>query len=275
MALLQKAYLGATPLFRDMSWFENDSLTLLQSAGINITTGGTAHTKGSWTPLIASTSNDASYMLIRFDGLQLSATNTATLVDLGTGASGSETVIVADLAVGGSAQSPTAFIPFKLPSGTRLSARAQGAVASRTFRCDPTLYTDGRFSIAPTSVDVTTADVLTSKGLEFTGASGTWNVAFASTSRAYRGVSIVFSMHDSDIAIVNGIIDVGVGAAGSEVAFGTAQIQWLNSEMVRSANPIPTLFGRGSIIPAGSRLSVRHNIAADPEKYGFTLIGIP
>jgi hypothetical protein len=33
------------------------------------------------------------------------------------------------------------------------------------------------------------------------------------------------------------------------------------------------VFGRN--IPSGSRLAVRHAIAANPSNYGFTLIGIP
>jgi hypothetical protein len=274
MALLQKAYLGAVPLFRETAFFEDVPAVLIQAAGINVTTGSTAHTKGSWQQLIASTSADSSSLFLRLDGVGASATNTATLLDIGIGASGSETVIIPDIAVGGAINSLLFEIPFQIPSGTRLAARAQSAATSRAFRCDPFLYDRGDYAVAPTSVDVITTDPATSKGIEFAGSSGTWVEAIASTTRAYRGVTLVPSVHNDDIATIGGTsIDVGVGAAGNEIAFGTGRYDFLNSEVVRSQFAPFSLFGRN--IPAGSRLAVRHNIAANPDKYGFCLIGIP
>jgi hypothetical protein len=276
MALLQKGYLGATPLFRDVAWFQQHRYIAIQTAGVNVTTGGTAHTKGSWFQLIASTSANASHLMLRIDGLGLAATNTAGLLDIGFGASTAETVKIADIAIGGATANINIEIPFQIPSGTRISARAQSAATSRLFRCDPYLYDLGDYSTAPTSVDVITTDPLTSKGIEFDGASGSWTLAIASTTRAYRGVCLVPSVHDTDSAnITNTLLDVGVGASGSEVSFGTYRLDWLNSETVRTQVPGYSLFGRGSVIPAGSRLSVKHNIAANPSKYGFCLIGIP
>jgi hypothetical protein len=275
MALIQKAYLGSTPLFRDTPFYQDDSLTFVQTAGINVVTGGVAHTKGSWFTLISSTSANASLLFFRCDGLAVSGTNTAALIDIGTGANGAETVIVSNVAIGGASASTSIVVPFRLPSGTRLAARVQSAVAGRTFRCDPFLYNDGKYSIAPTSVDVTTADTVNSKGIEFSGASGSWTTGFASTPRDYRGVSIVPSMHSNDITNITGSLDVGVGTFGNEVIFGSSRLDWINSEAVRNQYPGQVLFGRGSKILAGSRISVRHPITANPERYGFTLIGIP
>jgi hypothetical protein len=276
MALLQKAYLGANPLFRDTPFYEDSSLTLVQGAAVNVTTGGTAHTKGSWFQLIASTSANASLLVLRVDGISINATNTAALLDIGIGASGSETVIIPDVAVGGATANITVAVPFQIPSGTRIAARAQSAATTRQFRCDPFLYDDGKYSIAPTSVDVITTDPATSKGIEFSGSSNTWVEAIASTTRAYRGVCLVPSVHDADTSNLTATtLEVGVGSAGNEVAFGTMRLDFLNSESVRGQFPGFSLFGRGSVIPAGSRLAVRHQLTTNPTRHGFCLIGIP
>lgn len=276
MALLQKAYLGSTALFRDIGWFQQDRQVLINSAAVSVTTGSTAHTKGSWTQLIASTSANASFMVFRIDGLGFSANNSACLLDIGFGASGSEVVKIADVAIGGATTNIHIHVPFQIPIGTRIAARAQSAATSRSFRVDPYIYDVGDYATAPTSVDVITPNTATSQGISFSGSSGTWVEAIASTAQAYRGVCLVPSTHDADIANITGTtLEVGVGASGSEVSFGTMRLDWLNTEQVRLQFPSICLFGRGSVIPAGSRLAVKHAIAANPSKYGFCLIGIP
>jgi hypothetical protein len=276
MALLQKGYLGATPLFRDIAYFQQQQANFVGNAQVSVTTGSVAHTEpASWTQLIASTPANASFLALRIGGLALSANNTATLLDIGAGASGSETAILTDVAVGGAADDIHIYVPFKIASGTRLSARARSAATSRTFRVDPFLYDFGDFATAPTSVDVIGADTATSQGISFSGSSGTWVQAVASTSQSYRAVCLVPSVHDTDIASVATTLDVGVGSSGNEVAFGTMRVDWLNSEAVRLIFPRFCLFSRSTAIPAGSRLAVKHAISANPSKYGFCLIGIP
>jgi hypothetical protein len=279
MALLQKAYLGATPLFRDEAWFEGNRppRIVLRTANASLVTlaaSATPHTKGSWSQLVASTSANASVIGFRVSGVNTAATNTATLLDIGTGASGSESVILSNIAVGGNAN-PSYFVaPFKIASGTRLAARVQSAVGSKSVGLITFLFDGGDYATAPTSVDVIGASTANSQGTSFSGASGTWVEGVASTSQAYRGVVLVLSAHDSDTAnLVNANFEIGVGASGSEVAFGDINHTFNNSEQSISELPFHSLFGRK--IPAASRLAVKHPIAADPGKYGFTLIGIP
>jgi N-acetylmuramoyl-L-alanine amidase len=91
MALLQKAYLGATPLFKEKSWFEDMSQVPINDSGdITVTADTAAHTKGAWVELVASTSANASFLIVEVVGLFSAGTDTATLVDIGTGASGAE-----------------------------------------------------------------------------------------------------------------------------------------------------------------------------------------
>jgi hypothetical protein len=280
MALLQKAYLGATPLFRNVDWFEAAYTLVNSSAEVSLTANTSAHTKGSYSELIASTSANAGLLVLMVQDVSAVSTNTATLIDVATGASGSETVIISNLAVGGAltTTSPVGVavsIPFQIPSGTRLSARIQSVVTGgKTATAQVFLFdVGGDYATAPTSVDVITGDTATSQGISFSGSSGTWVQAVASTSRAYRAVAIVPSAHNSSIITIGPQLELGVGAAGSEQVFGLTVASYSNSENLQPAPPYLSLFGRN--IPAGSRLAVKHNIAATPDRYGFCLIGIP
>jgi hypothetical protein len=280
MALLQKAYLGATPLFRNVDWFEAAYTLVNSSAEVSLTADTSAHTKGSYSELIASASANAGLLVLMVQDISTSATNTATLIDVATGASGSETVIISNLAVGGAlttnGQTGVAVaVPFQIPSGTRLSARIQSVVTGgKTATAQIFLFdVGGDYATAPTSVDVITGDTATSEGISFSGASGTWVQAIASTSRAYRAVAIMPSAHNSNIASIAPQLEVGVGASGSEQVFGFTVASYNSQENIQSSPPYLSLFGRN--IPSGSRLAVRHNIASSPDRYGFTLIGIP
>jgi hypothetical protein len=275
MALLQKAYLGATPLFRNQDWFEAGAQqTVNYGSPIQVTANSSAHTQGNWQQLIASTSADASFLYFFVTGVNASGVNTATLLNIATGASGAEVAIASNIAIGAAASVAVVF-PYKLPSGTRLAAQIQSVVTGgKTASVRAILIDAGDYATAPTSVDVIGGSGATSKGIEFSGASGTWVEAIASTTRAYRAVSIVLSGHDATMgAVTNAQYELGVGAAGNEIIFGDTRFNFNTSEAAQFVAPFNTLYGRN--IPAGSRLAVRHSIAADPEKYGFNLIGIP
>jgi len=263
-----------------LDWFEDASPNIINSGTtITVTANATANTKGSWTQFVASSSGNTSFVFVQVSSLSAAATNTASLLDIGIGASGSETVIIGDVAVGASASAGQGVaniygVPFKIPSGTRISARMQSVVAGgKTAVISVFLMDLGGYDTAPTSVDVIGADTANSKGISFSGASGSWTEAIASTSRNYRAVCCVLSSHNSDIAGITISWDVGIGASGSEVAFGSGRASTNTGEALSAATPYNYLFGRK--IPAGSRLAVRHNIAANPDRYGFTLIGIP
>jgi hypothetical protein len=282
MALLQKAYLGATPLFRDTAWFEDDAPAIGDDSGaVTVTANASAHTKGAYAEIIASTSANASFLVLVVGGVRIGATNTATLLDIATGASGSETDIAANIAVGGAsgtvANAPGLMFgfPIKVASGTRLSARIQSVVTGgKTASVRAILIDGGDYATAPTTVDVIGGNTANSEGISFSGASGTWVEGIASTSQAYRAVALVCSLHDGAAASnANVSFEVGIGASGSEVAFGTAKFTLDASESSATVPPFTYLFGRS--IPAGSRLAVKHPFAANPSKYGFCLIGIP
>jgi hypothetical protein len=279
MALLQKAYLGATPLFRNEDWFAESYDLINESSVVTVTANSSAHTKGAWSQIIASASANASLLILLVKDIQTSTANTATLLDLATGASGSETAFASNIAVGGAVTSTTDgivfAIPIKIANGTRLSARIQSVVTGgKTASVQAYLFNVGDFSTAPTSVDVIGGNTANSEGISCSGSSGTWVEAIASTSQAYRAVALVPSTHNASVGFANIVqYDVGVGAAGNEVDFGLVKFVTTTQESVRSTPPYLSLFGAN--IPAGSRLAVRHNTTTQPERIGFTLIAIP
>jgi hypothetical protein len=279
MALLQKGYLGSTALWRNVDWFQAGTNIINASSATTVTADASAHTKGSWSQLVSSTSANTSFLAVYVNLVGAGATNTAMLLDIGTGASGSETAIVSNIGVGGAtATAGTAGIifgfPYKIPSGTRIAARIQAVIGGDTASVQVFAIDAGDYATAPTSVDVIGGDTATSQGISFGGSSGTWTQATSSTSRAYRAVVLTCSLHTNDAGnILSASYDVGVGASGSEVAFGTNRFYFDNNERSSTATPFIYLFGRN--IPAGSRLAVRHPIPANPDRYGFNLIGIP
>lgn len=280
MALLQKGYLGSTPLFRDLAWFDLNAQRFIQNASATATANSSAHTKGSWQQIIASTSSNASVVVFQIFGIHQSGVNTAVLLDIGIGAASSEVIIAENIAVGGAQNggNGTVFcIPLQIPSGSRIAARIQGLVTGgETASVGVFLLSSDNYGITPSSVDVIGGDTTTSQGISFSGASGTWVEGIASTTQAYRAVGLVASVHTTDAAAFTLVCDVGVGSAGNETNMGSFLGSISTTEAISTAAPfIFGPYGTSSPIPAGSRLAVRHNIAANPSRYGFTLIGIP
>jgi hypothetical protein len=279
MALLQKAYLGATPLFADKPWFyQNEILAASWNTGsVTLTASATAHTKGSWSQIIASTSNVGTLLRFIVSGVNVSTADSATLLDIGVGASGSETVIVPNLAIGGSAGSFYS-IPVEIPSGSRIAARIQGVRSSQTATISARqffVFNAGDTAALGTTVDVLGTDTATSTGTAMSGSSGTWVEIEDSTTKNYIGFSIAPSTSDTDTASQSdATYEIGVGAAGSEVAFGYIHFGYGATENFSlAADRSPNLFGRE--VPTGSRLAIRHNIAANPSKYDACIIAVP
>jgi hypothetical protein len=284
MALLQKAYLGSTPLFRNEDWFENESNTFVSQGYVsNVTASASIHTKGAWSQIIASTASNADTLLISVDGLSVNNANAPALLDIGFGASGSEVVKIADVAVGNARSNGNLpnfgciqfIVPFQVPSGTRIAARIQGLIASDVAGVLVQAFSLGDYSTAPTSVDTIGSDTSTSTGASMSGSSGSWVQLTSSTSRAYRGVVLVPSLNaTSTISTISVTYDIGTGASGSEAVFGTMpRVQYTSAEDVSCLMMPTAVFGKA--IPSGTRLAVRHNIASSPSLYQVTLIGIP
>lgn len=245
-----------------------------------VTTGVTTHTKTAWTQLFASTAARAGLMSINIQQQNVTATNNSTLIDVATGAAGSETAILSDLAVGGAISAGGAYtgisfiVPIRIAAGTRVSVRAQTAVASRGVTVHMALYNLRSALTLPTSLDVIGTSTATSAGTALSGASGTWVQITASTAQLYRAILLIPSVGSTTVTTVSTDMDIGIGAAGSEVVIGTVPMRFINSEQV--GNPIESPYlPMAYQIPAGSRLAVRHRLASNPGGAAVSLIGVP
>jgi len=280
MALLQKGYLGSTPLFKDLAWFEESASTLVSSGTATATGSSTAHVKGSWAQVIASTSANATALIVSVYDIGANGVNTAALLDIGFGASGSESVKIADIAVGGANASAVPFgglsfvVPLQVPSGTRIAARIQGVVTSETASVFIQAVSTGDYTLAPTALDTIGTNTANSEGTGMSGASGTWVQVTSSTANAYRGVVIIPSLAATvGITSLDTRFDVAVGASGSESQFGFVNVRYISNETVTTGLLAATSVV-GKSIASGSRLSVRHQLSSNQSVYQVTLIGI-
>jgi len=242
---------------------------------INATYAATAHAKGAWSQVVASTAENVSLLILSAQ-VSAAATDTSTLIDIGVGAAGSETVVVPDVAIGGWGTHQVA-IPLAITSGSRVAVRVQG---TRTSPTNATivlhLLSSDEFKATPTSVDIIGVNTGTSAGTAMSGASGAWVQMTASTSKDYQAVLILPGTSSTDTAVIAVLYELGIGASGSESVLGAQAATYNAAEAVTPAGARTAFMPPvGGPIPAGSRLAIRHNIAANPERYNVCLIGIP
>lgn len=246
-------------------------------ATTTVTADPSAHTKGAWTELIASTSTAVTALQVIVGGVQQSTVNTATLLDVAVGASGSEIAIAQNIAIGGAVRTAlfdlsgvSFLLPCAIASGARISGRIQSVVTGgKTASVTVRTHDLG----SPATVDILGSNTATSQGASFSGASGSWTEIVASTSVDYQAIGIVPSMHNAGVVSFGGVYTVGVGSASNETPIGFIEVfNWVQEGVASVASGAPPLFTAS--IPAGSRLAVRHNIAANPDRYGLTLIGV-
>jgi hypothetical protein len=265
-----------------LSWCDGLNLRFLAGSGnVTTTANATTHIVGSWTQILAdtATTETAGLLMLFCNSTTAAATDTGLLLDIGTGASGSEVVRVQSLAISQQAVFHTA-IPIRIPGSTRVAFRVQSSVASRTLSGGCALFATPFADRLPLSVDVLGTSTATSVGTAMSGASGTWVEITASTTRDYQALVVVPSLSDTNSgANANVRYDLGVGASGSEVA--VASVQWGYSTTptagaTNTASIAPGLGGVfGGFVPAGSRIAVRHNVAANPGRIDACVIGVP
>jgi hypothetical protein len=224
----------------------------------------TPHTKGSWVEIDASTARDVVGMMIS-SGLTIgvSAVDTSMLLDVGVGAAAAETVVVADIPVGGHQGGQWFFLPLHVPAGSRIAGRIQGAVTVDIYRPVVILLFGGRpgswggYAIAETIGIDTATSAPTTGDL----ADNAWDEAIASTANAYRALtlhpSILPSAGQNGSSL--GLIEIGVGGAGSEVALGGMLV---GGNTIESISFSPFAIVEQSVA-AGSRLAIRKNNTGD------------
>ena len=262
----QKIYAGSTLIYESPVTTFPQQVETSTSAGVTVTGDATANTKGAWTELIAS--NDATSDWLLVDATQSANGNgvdTSYLLDIGTGASGSETVRIADIfcgyrppSTGGRRVQPFLF-PLRVASGTRIAARAQGAVGSRAGTVTIATLSGAARSSMPTTLDTIGADTAASRGTNLP-TSNTYVQLTASTSRAYQALVVLQAGSGTSFnAVETSTFTIATGASGSEVDVYSVDLSTTNVEILHTPAFYLSSVYVGDI-PAGTRLAAKQSI---------------
>lgn len=225
---------------------------------VSLVHSGTAHTKGSWTEIIASTSRHANRLLVVNGFASLFRD---MLIDIGVGGSGSETTIIENLPLSEfTTINMTMFdFPVSLPSGTRLVARQQATSTSGVARCALYPYYStmvfGARKVRTYGADTgnSCGTVVDTSGTG--GTKGSWVEISSSTSAHHHMWWVSFVGKGESRLSLRFQIDIGVGGSGSESVIlpdlTTATYSANDRFNVNTYGPffIP--------VPSGTRLSAR------------------
>lgn len=117
------------------------------SGGIQIDPGTTAHTKGAWSQIVASTANPIKQLAITINHLDdATRSDGDMMLDVAVGASGAEKIILGNLYFKQYSVSdmfePAIFGPYKvsLPAGVRLAVRGQSSLITTDRLFEVALY---------------------------------------------------------------------------------------------------------------------------------------
>lgn len=228
----------------------------------SVTCNGTANVKGSYTQLISSTTLASSGIIVHCRGINNSMD---FLVDIAVGAAASEQVIIANILVsnpaGGSAQA-FFFFPIYIPSGVRLSARAQSSDAGGQGIDVGAYLVEGGFLArdALGIVETWGADTSDSGGAQMdpggtVDTKGAWTQLTASATHGARWLTLGLGCRNATTpGATQYRVDIGVGAAASEQVI-------VPDVIVRVGDNGSAFIGPGFnvpvSIPAGARVAAR------------------
>ena len=261
---------GASPWWQtDLDYVSGDMTT-----SANVTANASAHTKGAWTQMVASTAANADVLILNVLSA-LGNTNTAALIDVGIGASGAETVVIPNLAVGGADGNGFWYItlPVKIPAGSRLAARSQSVrTGGVNVGVRAVLQLSAKYDDAPTSVDVIGTSTGTSEGVA-TVTDNTYVELTSSSSQAYSAVVLVPSVTTTSSGNATPVVDLATGASGSETVVASHRCLVSSSEFCYWRNPAPLAGYAVGPFPSGTRFAVK--VSAQAGNLDFCLVGIP
>lgn len=228
------------------------------SASMTVTGSATANSQGAWTQIFASTATDSGYLILMPDDITVSATNSATLVEVGIGASGQERTVIDNIAIGGWGHGAMFQCPFFIPAGTRVSLRVRSIIASKVLNGRLTLLPAAALQDAPQWSETwgITPSVSQAQNMTTPSVAGTktaWQQISAGITRDTSWLTWTLSSAGTNIAAAKGGFDIGYGGAGVEQPImQNARWEQLGTETIR-----PCCFPVQCNLQAGTRLVVR------------------
>jgi hypothetical protein len=233
------------------------------SSNVTVTADATPHTMGAWTEIIASTSDDAQIIIVRPSN-STNGTATQGFSDIAIGAAGSEQIIIDGVVSGAinqtSSQICNLIFPIAVPAGSRISARSQNVIASRSGTIQISLMKCDIAEIK--SIQSLTKNPSTSRQFTLVG-NDTWNEIVASTTLPYRALLFFPSTGTANTLAGSAILELGLGASGQEQSLSVLPALYIVTEYVTlSHNSFFPIYWPKTPIPTGSRISAKIDIAA-------------
>jgi hypothetical protein len=229
--------------------------------GVTLTSAASANAKGGWTTLTSGVGYTIRTLQVV---LSLASGNGRDyLVDIGTGASGSEVVLISNLLYtpGSDDVAYSYQLPCHIPENTRIAARVQCSTANSSLQIAAYGFTA---SFLPGLSTVTThgANTSTSGGVSIDpGATvdvkGSYAEIVNSTPRHIKAlvVAIGNARNNNQVAQYRCFVDIAMGSAGAEVDFISNLFFQVD---VNSDARLPNVFGPYPVnIPPGTRLAAR------------------
>lgn len=235
---------------------------LTTSLGTVVAPNATAHTKGAWVELIASTNFDyESFQIVirKVSGVDY-------LVDLGIGSSGNEEVIVSNFPVMpnvNTQQMMTQYdFPVNIPTGSRIAVRCQASFASAGTLNITGQGLSGSFNrstglskVVDYGTNISTTNLTPVDAGAVANTKGSWIEIVAATSKDSKGIFLCTGTNSNfSLSTAGFFIDIGIGAAASE------QIIVPNAHILTHSTldaSIPNVRYYPMQIPDGTRITAR------------------
>jgi len=274
---------GGAPIALPVSLGMNvqNNLSATARTGTSVTASGTTHTMGSWTSLIDPTTYDAYALYVAGEGLSGSGLRTSLLADIGGGPTGggNERVLIPFLdfgyaqTIGNGGMANGWYFPLYIPSGLRISARAQASTASDVVVLRVAAYQRPLFDMRVSRWAQYGAQSGSSNGTSVTaanGAFGSWTNVGATTARAHHLWHVAYDgLADTTLTATGVVVEIGFTQDGGDRSIGTFGFAESNSEWIMGpSNPIPLYHS----VPAGTQLRARI-AAGHAEARGIIIYG--
>lgn len=226
---------------------------------------GTAHTKGNWVTVVASTAYDVGGLLVQCIMPASVANSSLCLFDIGIGAAASEVVICPNIYVFGPGGVTHVFIPINVPAGTRIAARVQSTITSAATWVNVTGIRGGFWGPQGgglihsfgENLAASTGTVLNAGAAANTYPALPMTELVAATTKDIVAIMPVVSYNPATtVADANFEYEIGVGASSSEVAVLRQGFR-VELEGSSGSNCQHPQFWFPCSIPAGSRISAR------------------
>jgi hypothetical protein len=232
----------------------------IQRSNITTISCSTAHTKGSWTEMLASLSANTKEIVISM--LYSNAGSTAFLFDIGIGGAGAETPIINNVIYAPSPDLSVLVmpIPIGIAAGSRISARCQASVTAARSLTLAIEFISGTSSAVVTTIG---ADTANTKGVTIdpgasAGTKGSYSELTASLGVNAQVVNVAVS-GKANTAPVGATfeLDIATGAGGAEAV----QIPDIPFISLAPGAPIgtwqPVTWPFNLAIPSGTRIAAR------------------